>query len=278
MEAAGEHPVPSGPLAVRWLAYDPGRPRAGALGTARLALQNAGTVSWPPTGERRVCLGYHWLDELGNPIVWDGLWTALPREVAPGERVEAELTVRGPLPPGPYRLAFDLVAEDRYWFSELGNAALERPVPVAPRLVQRALTVLGADPGVLDAQEEPVVGPDEAAAVAYLAPGVVPAPDWSRRILDAHEEGYAAVGGSISFEAGLLRRTPSDLEPYAPGGGRNPAFEHPLLCPSVVREVEPDWAAPVEGLPALRPPPDERWLYDGRILVTVRPRSGRRPG
>src|SRR5947209_7737720 len=113
MEAAGDHPVPSGPLAVRWLACDPGRPRAGALGTARLAFENAGTVPWPPTGERRVCLGYHWLDELGNPIVWDGLWTALPREVAPGERVEADLTVRGPLPPGPYRLAFDLVAADR---------------------------------------------------------------------------------------------------------------------------------------------------------------------
>src|SRR5437588_528397 len=166
MEAAGDHPVPSGPLAVRWLACDPDRPRAGALGTARLAFENAGTVPWPPTGERRVCLGYHWLDELGNPIVWDGLWTALPRKVAPGERVEA----------------------------------------------------------------------------------------------------------------GLLRRPPPPLAPYAPGGGRNPAFEHPLLCPSLVREVDPTWTDPVEGLPALEPPPDEPWLYDGRIQVTARLRSGRRPG
>src|ERR671924_1458052 len=273
MEAAADHPVPSGPLAVRWLAYDPGRPRAGALGTARLALENAGTVPWPPTGERRVCLGYHWLDELGNPIVWDGLWTALPQEVAPGERVEAELAVRGPIPPGPYRLAFDLVAEDRYWFSELGNAPLERTVPVAPRLRRRALAVRGGDPG---AQEEPVVPEDEAEAIAYLAPGVVPAPDWSRRILDAHEEGYAAVGGSIAVDTGLLQRPPPALAPYAPGGGRNPAFEHPLLCPSVVRELQPDWAEPIEGLPALKPPPDEPWLYDGR--VTVRLRSGRRRG
>src|ERR671934_145095 len=53
MEAAGDHSVPSGPLAVRWLAYDAGRPRAGALGAARLAFENAGTVPWPPTGERR---------------------------------------------------------------------------------------------------------------------------------------------------------------------------------------------------------------------------------
>jgi hypothetical protein len=272
MDAAGEHPVPSGPLAVRWLAYDTGRPRAGALGTARLAFENAGTVPWPPTGERRVCLGYHWLDELGNPIVWDGLWTALPREVAPGEHVEADLTVRGPLPPGPYRLAFDLVAEDRYWFSELGNSALEREVPVAQR-IGRALAVRGGDPGP---QEEPLVAEDEAEAIAHLAPGVTAAPDWSRRILDAHQEGFAAVGGSVAVESGFLRRPPAALVPYAPGGGRNPAFEHPLLCPSVVREVEPDWAEPVEGLPALHPPPDEPWLYDGRI--TARLRSGRRPG
>jgi hypothetical protein len=270
MEAAGEHPVPSGPLAVRWLAYDAGRPRAGALGTARLAFENAGTVPWPPTGERRVCLGYHWLDGLGNPIVWDGLWTGLPHEVAPGERVEADLAVRGPIPPGPYRLAFDLVAEDRYWFSELGNAPLERIVPVASR-IRRALAVRGGDPGE---QEEPLVPEDEAEAIAYLAPGVMPAPDWSRRILDAHEEGYAAVGGSIAVEAGLLRRPFPALAPYAPGGGRNPAFEHPLLCPSLVRDLQPDWTEPVEGLPALEPPADEPWLYDGRI--TARLRSVRR--
>ena len=262
---------------MRWVAYDTGRPRAGALGTARLAFENAGTVPWPPTGERRVCLGYHWLDELGNPIVWDGLWTALPREVAPGERVEAALVVRGPVPPGPYRLAFDLVAEDRYWLSELGNERLETTIAVAPRIARRALTVLGGDAGP---QEEPLVSPEEAEAVAYLAPEVVPAPDWSRRVLDAHEEGYAAVGGSIAVEAGLLRRPPAALVPYAPGGGRNPAFEHPLLCPSIVRELEPDWAEPVEGLPALRPPPEEPWLYDGRIQVTAkaRLRSGRRRG
>ena len=117
---------------------------------------------------------------------------------------------------------------------------------------------------------------DEAEAIAYLAPGVEPARDWSRRILDAHQEGYAAVGGSIAVDSGRLRRPPPTLAPYAPGGGRNPAFEHPLLCPSVVRDVEPIWAEPVEGLPALAPPPDEPWLYDGRI--TARLRSGRRPG
>ncbi len=278
MERAADHAVPTGPLAVRWLGFELDPPRAGALGSARLALENAGTAPWPPEGERRVCLSYHWLDELGNPIVWDGLWTALPGRVEPGQRIEAGLTVRAPIPPGRYRLAFDLVAEERYWFSELGNAALEREVAVAPRIAARALAVHGADEGALVRLDEPVVPEEEALAIAYLVPGCVPAPDWSRRVLDAHEEGFAAVGGSIEVEGGLLRRRDPALEPWAPGRGRVPGFEHPLLCPSFVRELEPDWTEPVAGLPALRPPAQEPWVYDGRIVVRARPRSGRRRG
>jgi hypothetical protein len=76
----------------------------------------------------------------------------------------------------------------------------------------------------------------------------------------------------------LLRRGSSRLAPWAPGRGRVPGFEHPLLCPSLVVGLEPDWLAPVEGFPALRPPDDEPWLYDGRIVLRARPRSGRRRG
>ena len=278
MEPAGDHEVPAGPLAVRWLAYELPTIHAGALSAPRVAVENAGRATWVPTGPRRVCLAYHWLDELGNPIVWDGLWTALPHEVPAGGRAETELTLRGPIPPGRYRLALDLVAEDRYWFSEVGNAALERDVDVRPRIARRALAACGADPASLAHLEEPVVAADEAEAVAYLAPGVVPASDWSRRMLDAHEEGYAAVGGSVDAGGGLLRRPPRELAPYAPGSGRIPAFAHPLVCPSLVRGIEPEWEDEVAGLPALRPPAGEPWLYDGRIEVRAPPRSGRPRG
>ena len=39
--------------------------------------------------------------------------------------------------------------------------------------------------------------------------------------------------------------------------------------------LEPRWAEPVLGLPAALPPEDEPWLYDGRIVLRARPRSGR---
>jgi hypothetical protein len=198
--------------------------------------------------------------------------------VPPGGRAEAGLTLRGPIPPGRYRLAIDLVAEDRYWFSEVGNAALEREVAVAPRLARRALAVRGADADALQDLEEPLVPEGEAEAIAYLAPGVVPASSWSRLVLDAHEEGFAVVGGSVSVGGGRLRRTPPELAPYAPGSGRVPGFAHPLVCPSVVGGLEPSWVADVAGLPAAAPPADEPWLYDGRIELRARPRSGRRRG
>jgi hypothetical protein len=256
------------PLVAQWLGWTLPEARAGALATAVVEVENAGSVAWRSGHLEGVQLSYHWLDELGNPIVWDGLRTPLPGELAPGERSRAELAVRAPIPPGRYRLALDLVDERRAWFAELGNTAPEVEVDVLPR-IERRLAARGGDPDALAAQEEPLVPEAEAEAIAYLGDDCAPAPGWSRRVLDAHEEGYAVVGGAIDAEAGVLRRRPRALEPYAPGSGRLPGFPHPLVCPSHVRGLTPDWAETVSGLPAARAPADEPWLYDGRIVVRV---------
>lgn len=280
MQTSREEPVPKGPLAVRWGPWTLEGLRAGSLTTAWLVVENAGSAAWRSHDRRGVHVAYHWLDERGNAVWWDGLRTPLPRPVVPGERVEVAASVRAPIPPARYRLAFDLVDEGRFWFEELGNRPLELAVDVRPRIEARALAVRGADPAALAAQDEPLVPEHDASAIAYLAPGCLPAADWSRRVLDAHEEGYAVVGGSIELYGSWLerRRARAALAPWAPGGGRNPSFQHPLLCPSLVVGVEPNWVADVAGLPALRPPEDEPWIYDGRISITARPRSGRRPG
>src|SRR2546423_10979386 len=129
MDAADDHPVPSGPLAVRWLAYELPAVRAGALAAPRVALENAGTAAWVPTGPRRVCLAYHWLDELGNPIVWDGLWTALPHEVPAAGRARTHPKLRRPHPPRPHRLAVRLAPDDRHTVTPGRHAAPQRQVP-----------------------------------------------------------------------------------------------------------------------------------------------------
>ena len=260
---------------MRWHAVDLGEVRAGTLGRARVELENAGTAAWRWLGDQGVRLGYHWLDDLGNPIDWDGLRTVFPTAVARGQRIAVDAFVRGPIPPGRYRIGFDVVDETRAWFSEVGNPMLEQEVDVGPR-IERRLAVRGGDADALAAQEEPLVAEEEAAALAYLGEGVAPPPEWSRLVLDAHQEGYAFVAGSIAVGGGLLSRRAPELAPYAPGRGRIPGFSHPLVCPSVVVGMAIDWLAPVAGLPALRPPAAEPWVYDGRICVTARRRSGRR--
>src|SRR2546423_11003559 len=118
----------TGPLAVRWHDWPLGVVRAGAVSIAPVELENAGTVAWSD----EILLGYHWLDDRGNPLVWDGERTYLPH-LAPGERSAVQARVRGPIPPGRYGFAFDLVAEHRAWFSELGGEELRTMIDVAPR-------------------------------------------------------------------------------------------------------------------------------------------------
>jgi hypothetical protein len=222
------------PLAVRWRAHELPSLRAGARSTAHVELENAGATPW--RGER-FTVSYHWLDELGNAIVWDGLRTPVAAE--PGEAARVELAIRAPIPPGRYRLSIDVVDEGRFWFGELGEQTLDADVDVVPR-IDRA---------------------DEAEARLGEA---TPAAEWNERVFAAHREGFAVVGGSVEG-----RRLDPALEEYRPGTGRVPDFPHPLVCPSVVRGTEVEWTE-VAGLPAAIPPADEPSLYDGRIRVLLR--------
>jgi hypothetical protein len=281
---APPHDVPSGPFAVRWHGYELPPFRAGAQATVPVELENAGTAAWRSLPGAGVYLAYHWLDLRGNAIVWAGAFIALPRPVEPGERLTVPIELRAPIPPARYRLAIDLVDEGRAWFSELGNHRLEHDVDVGPRLTKRSLAVEIADgPPELVAQTRDAidalaeaVSPD-GEVTAFLAAGCRPARDWSRLVLDAHEEGYAAVAGSLEVErAGLLRGVPRELEPWKPGFGRAPGWELPLLCPSLVLEAvgEPPWTEPIAGLRALDPERlAEPWLVDGRIRLTVSARA-----
>ena len=270
MNRVGEHPVTAGPLAPRWLAWWLEAPRAGVTQVARVSLENAGTATWRSHGENGVQASFHWLDPLGNPIVWDGPRTPLPRPVAPGERVEIQLAVSAPRPPGPYRLSFDLVEEHRFWFEEVGCTPLTVDLEVAPRIAERRLAVHvhgGADPATASAlatQEEPVVEAD-GVAVAHLVAGAVPPRDWSRLLLDAHAEGWGAVGTALT-PAGREQ----ELEPWRGNGGRNPRFGRPLLLPSLLDGVEP---SELFGLPAHDGPGG---LFDGRISVTLPRQSDHR--
>jgi hypothetical protein len=229
--------VSKGPLAVDWGAPPTLAPEAGVREVVRVELGNAGAIPW----RDGMFLAYHWLDDRDNPIVWDGERTPAP-PLAPGERACVEARVRAPIPPGRYRFAFDLVAERRAWFSELGSPMLVQDVEVRPR---------DGEPN------------------ASLPANVEPSADWRARVRAAHADGYGVVGGAIEWLDGALHRRPRALAAYVPGPGRVPAFAAPLLCPSVLPGIELERLADVAGLPAYAAPLDEPWIYDGRAVLRV---------
>jgi hypothetical protein len=230
------------PLAVRWGEWKLEDVRAGTASTAQVSLENTGTLAW----REGIALSYHWLDDRGNPIVWDGLRTALPL-VEPGETVTVEASVMAPIPPGRYGFAFDLVAEGIAWFAELGSEPAGAELEVGPR-----------------------PGGHRAALPDWVEPG----PEWAERVAAAHAEGFGVVAGSIAWEGGWGRRRPAELAPYEPGPGRIPGFSHPLVCPSVIDGIALERLPDVAGLPAFAAPLGEPWLYDGRIVL--RALAGRR--
>ncbi|MCS7464062.1 sulfatase-like hydrolase/transferase [Paenibacillus doosanensis] len=81
----------------------------------KIHLKNTGNITW--TGENHVYLAYHWLDFDGNVIIYDGIRTSLPKDLAPGESVTLLAKVQTPEKAGFYQLQWDMVQENVTWFS-----------------------------------------------------------------------------------------------------------------------------------------------------------------
>jgi uncharacterized coiled-coil protein SlyX len=96
---------------------------AGAMYEGMLIVFNAGEGTWYSTHRTPHCvnISYHWLDKRGRVVVKDGVRTALPRDIAPGERVTMPFQIVAPALSGSYRLQPDLVHEGVRWLGELYN-------------------------------------------------------------------------------------------------------------------------------------------------------------
>ena len=106
---------------------------AGQVITDELTLSNSGLQTWPAAGARPVHVSYHWIDPATERmIIVDGLRTALPHDLAPGETLALAAHVRAPAKVGTYVLQWDLVQEDVIWFSERGSAVAEVKAQVTP--------------------------------------------------------------------------------------------------------------------------------------------------
>lgn len=107
--------------------------RTGESFTDTLRISNTGTVIWKARGRRfggQVTGGLKVCDAEGEVIREDLGRTPLPRDIAPGEEVVIPMSVAGVLPPGHYRLRYDMVVEGVTWFEPHGSPAVRRPLEV----------------------------------------------------------------------------------------------------------------------------------------------------
>jgi hypothetical protein len=110
---------------------------AGATTPIRVSLRNAGDARWPSAtvhgqAASNVYVSYHWLaGDSDQILVRDGLWSWLPKDVAPGETVTLDnMPVKALDTPGANRLQLALVHENVTWFEEKGAKTLTVPVTI----------------------------------------------------------------------------------------------------------------------------------------------------
>ena len=87
-----------------------------------VTVTNTGQGVFPAAGPTPVDLSYHWYDQIGKPVLFEGLRTKLPADLRPGQAVALQAQVQSPPNGGSYQLRFDLVQEGVAWFSSKGTA------------------------------------------------------------------------------------------------------------------------------------------------------------
>jgi len=101
----------------------------------RVTVKNTSEVTWVSGGEDgevgRFRLGNHWLLKDGGMLQFDDGRASIPKDVAPGESCEMELTVRAPDYGDDYLLELDMVQEGNSWFKDYGPQSVQLRVHVS---------------------------------------------------------------------------------------------------------------------------------------------------
>jgi len=98
----------------------------GATASIPVRVQNLGATTW----DSSINLSYHWLDQSGRTVTWEGRRTSLSG-TAPSALIDVTAQVAAPATAGTYTLVWDIVREGYAWFSSQGVQMPRATVTVA---------------------------------------------------------------------------------------------------------------------------------------------------
>lgn len=133
---SGPHGLPTQPLdeyAARIVCVEPElRMGIGEERMVRFEVSNLGSEPWPwephNPSSHQVRFAYHWLDADGGLVEFEGMRSAIPEQLRPGETCIVTARIRTPPLTGRYILEVDLVHEFVRWF----GCGVRHEVDIAP--------------------------------------------------------------------------------------------------------------------------------------------------
>jgi subtilisin family serine protease len=216
--------TPSGPLVFGATYQRPATFTGRGFTVAPIALSvtitNTSNFTWSVAGTSAVHLGYHWLGNGGQTIVWDGVRSNLPGDVAAGSSVTVNATIPTLPAVGAYLLRLDLVKEGVGWFSGNGVAPLDLPVTLTNGLAASyAPTASTQSTFVLGDNKFPLTVANTG-AVTWPAAGLNPV-----------HVSYHWIGpdGSVVVWDGARAALPTDVAP-----GQNVVVSVPVAAPDTL--------------------------------------------
>lgn len=171
---------------------------------APVTLTNTSSFAWSAAGTNPVRLAYHWTDQIGATVIWDGQRTVLPADVPIGGTVNLNATIATPKTPGTYVLRLDLVREGVTWFSTGGAPTANVTVGVTSGLAASYAPAASAQSTFLLGANAFTVTVSNTGTVAWPAGGVNPVH------LSYH---WLTPAGQIVVWEGARANLPADVGP-----------------------------------------------------------------
>ncbi|HEV2250649.1 MAG TPA: SpoIID/LytB domain-containing protein [Candidatus Limnocylindria bacterium] len=191
-------PAAGATLLATYQAQPPAAAVAGTTIQVPVSVTNAGSEVWNAAGPNPVDLAYHWSDAAGTAVVWDGVRTKLPADVAPASAQQLVAAIVMPPSPGTYILQLALVKEGIAW--------LNPSQPFGVRATPAYNATYGAPalpPLLLNATTYTVTVPvTNTGGVAWTSAGANP--------VDLSYHWHDASGGTVVWD-GIRNPLPADI-------------------------------------------------------------------